>query len=415
MLSEFNELIKKFDKIRDYMRDFYVFGFKSREDFDKKSLRSYDNERRRIESYLSDYMSFSNDESGKNIFIEADCCDISANPLYRAFKAKSFTKNDITLHFIILDILVTCGGLSASDVADQIASDYLTYFENPTLLDVSTVRGKLSEYETLGLLSAEKVGKKILYALNNTQIDLNGISDALIYFSETSPIGVVGGFLLDKTTAENDFMRFKHHYIMHALESEVVYELLQAMKNQQEVTLINVSRKNNILTEWIAIPLKILIGVQSGRRYICVKTRDHGIKNMRLDYVKSVIPMDRVPDYQALRADVETMLASTWGSSFGDGKTMQTLKMTLHIPAHERFVLDRIQREGRHGTIEKIEDDVYEYSIDVYDTTEMMPWVRTFIGRIVSLGGTNKRMIQLFHDDMKKMNDIYGGDDHGVL
>ena len=31
----YSELIKSFEKIRDYMRDFYVYGFKSREDFTK--------------------------------------------------------------------------------------------------------------------------------------------------------------------------------------------------------------------------------------------------------------------------------------------------------------------------------------------------------------------------------------------
>ena len=53
----FNELIKSFDNIRQLMRDFYVFGFKSRADFADKSARSYDNERRRIESWLGDLRS----------------------------------------------------------------------------------------------------------------------------------------------------------------------------------------------------------------------------------------------------------------------------------------------------------------------------------------------------------------------
>ena len=33
----YSELIKNFDRIRDYMRQFYVFGFKSRTEYDKKS------------------------------------------------------------------------------------------------------------------------------------------------------------------------------------------------------------------------------------------------------------------------------------------------------------------------------------------------------------------------------------------
>ena len=40
----YSELIKNFNKIRDYMRDFYVYGFKSRDDYTKKSTRSYDDE-----------------------------------------------------------------------------------------------------------------------------------------------------------------------------------------------------------------------------------------------------------------------------------------------------------------------------------------------------------------------------------
>ena len=68
----FNELIKNFDNIRQLMRDFYVFGFKSRADFADKSARSYDNERRRIESWLCEYMYFRQNAGGKNCFISMD-------------------------------------------------------------------------------------------------------------------------------------------------------------------------------------------------------------------------------------------------------------------------------------------------------------------------------------------------------
>ena len=73
------------------MIDFYVYGFKSRQDFDQKSLRSYDNERRRIESYLKDYMRFTQSEEGKNVFLSIDSRHTTQNPLYQAFLAKSFT------------------------------------------------------------------------------------------------------------------------------------------------------------------------------------------------------------------------------------------------------------------------------------------------------------------------------------
>ena len=54
-MSSYSELIKSFERIRSYMREFYVYGFKSREEYNRKSARSYDDERRRIESWLGDY------------------------------------------------------------------------------------------------------------------------------------------------------------------------------------------------------------------------------------------------------------------------------------------------------------------------------------------------------------------------
>ena len=51
----YSELIKDFKRIRLYLRDFYVYGFKVRGEFTEKSARSYDNERRRqAELILSD-------------------------------------------------------------------------------------------------------------------------------------------------------------------------------------------------------------------------------------------------------------------------------------------------------------------------------------------------------------------------
>ena len=84
----YNELIKNFERIRAYMRDFYVYGFKSRDEFDQKSSRSYDDERRRIESWLGDYMSFRQTPDGKNVFISIDSRVSHHNPLYKAWKAK---------------------------------------------------------------------------------------------------------------------------------------------------------------------------------------------------------------------------------------------------------------------------------------------------------------------------------------
>lgn len=46
----YSELIKNFQRVRDYMREFYLYGFKSRDAFHKKSARLYDDERRTVKT-----------------------------------------------------------------------------------------------------------------------------------------------------------------------------------------------------------------------------------------------------------------------------------------------------------------------------------------------------------------------------
>lgn len=411
-MSEYSELIKRFDKIRDYMRDFYVYGFMSREDFkQKKSLRSYDNEKRRIESYLSDYMSFRLDENGKAVFLSVDSSNISENPLYRAFKAKTFTKNDITLNFIILDILYVKATASATEIADIIAAEYLSYFDYPIILDLSTVRNKLTEYATYGILATQKQGKKLLYFLNNTVINLNNISDALMFFSEVSPLGVVGSYLLDKCIYDNTLVSYKHHYIMHALESEIVYELLKAIHSKQKVEILNHSTRSEVPISLEIIPLRFMISVQGGRRYLAAfSIRSKAILSFRLDYIKSVKRMEVCDEFNWHEIRLNEILSNTWGTSFGRGRNLEHLTMLLDVGNNERFIINRILREGRNGTLSKVDENTYQYDISVYDSAEMIPWLRTFIGRILSLECSNKAVIHTFYNDLDTLYSIYGGD-----
>ena len=51
---------------------------------------------------------------------------------------------------------------------------------------------------------------------------------------------------------------------------------------------------------------------------------------------------------------------------------------------------------------------------DVYDASEMLPWIRTFIGRIVDLQCNNKFVVKTFNDDLRHMEAIYGGETDAV-
>ena len=58
--------------------------------------------------------------------------------------------------------------------------------------------------------------------------------------------------------------------------------------------------------------------------------------------------------------------------------------------------------------MEKLDENRYRYSADVIDTTEMLPWIRTFICRITKLSFSNRTVENGFKADIRKMYEMYG-------
>lgn len=405
----YNELIKNFDKIRDYMRDFYVYGFKSRSDYDMKSARSYDDERRRIESWLGDYMGFRQTGEGKNVFLTIDSRTSRHNPLFRAWKAKSFTDGDITLHFILFDILNNPKiKKTVTEICDSIYNNYLCNFSEPMSFDESTVRKKLKEYVEENLIIAEKKGKSVYYSrVPDSKLDC---TDALNFFSEVSPCGVIGSFLLDKVEAKDEIFTFKHHYITHTMDSEILYGIFEAIHSKASVTLTNISQRDKRETVIHALPLKVLISVQSGRQYILIYDIQKGnIYTLRIDYIKNIKIENEFPQYDCIQKRGEDLIANAWGVSTNKRRgALEHIEFTLFFEEGEKHIPKRLDREKRCGSVEMLDENHCRFTADVCDSNELVPWMRTFICRITDLKMSNKIVEKVFRDDIEAMNRLYG-------
>lgn len=411
----YSELIKNFDRIRDYMRQFYVYGFRSREEFGKKSGRSYDNERRRIESWLGRFMGFRRNPEGKQVFLSVDSRSIPANPLHSAFKAKSFTDLDVTLHFYILDLLLD-GPRTAGELLDGICREYLTVFDSPVQPDISTLRKKLKEYTALGLLRRETRGREVVYALAEDPVDLARWADALAFASEADPMGVVGSFLLDRLGDRPDRFRFKHHYLLHTLDARVMLPLLEAIGARRSVRIVNFSPRSRgtAMLHWV-LPLRIRISTQDGRQYLmCYHYSFRKMMCFRLDYIQSVELWTDEPRWEALMARCGQYRQHLWGTSGGAGRSIDHFEMVLRYGPGEDYIPQRLEREKRTGTVEDLGGGRLRFTADVYDASELMPWVRTFLGRIEKLECSNPAVTARFRETLRELYDMYGGGEHGI-
>lgn len=405
----YSELIKDFNRIRDYMREFYVYGFKSRDEYTKKSTRSYDDEKRRIESWLGDYMQFRQTPEGKNVFLSIDSRVSRHNPLFKAWKAKSFTDGDITLHFILFDILSSPDiSMPLNEIMEKIDS-YLSLFLNPKTFDTSTVRKKLNEYISEGIVIYEKRGKTMYYRRAGDTMPYN--TDLLDFFSEVSPCGVIGSFLLDKQEDRGEHFAFKHHYITGTMDSEIVCSLLIAIHEKRYVTLKTISRRKESIRETTVVPLRIMMSAQNGRQYLMAFIpRFKKITAFRTDNILSAKPGDVCGKFDELRAKLNEMAPHIWGVSTqsmysGD---MEHVEFTVKYTDEESFIHKRLEREKRSGTVDRIDKNTSRFSIDVFDASELIPWIRTFICRITNISFSNEELEKLFKKDIENMYALYG-------
>ena len=412
----YNELIKNFEKVRAYMREFYVYGFKSRTEYDAKSARSYDDERRRLESWLGDCMRFTQTAEGKNVFLSVDSRVTSKNPFYRAWKAKSFTDGDITLHFAIFDILFTP---EIKKTLTELVEEIDCLLSSRMTFDESTLRKKLKEYEKEGIIRTEKEGRRVLYS-RSPDTNLTGLNDVIDFFSEAAPCGVIGSFLQDKQPEHDTLFSFKHHYMTQAMDSDVEAMLFDAIRGHRYVTVDNHGRHSDKATTVRLVPLKIYISARNGRRnLIAFHEKANRLNPYRLDYMSNIRIEDEVCEkFDALRDALHKVEKHMWGVNCNwNTKYVEHVEFEIRIGDDEEFIVNRLEREKRCGRVEKIDENRYRYVADVFDTSEMLPWIRTFISRITRIDFSNRTAENKFKDDIREMYRMYeidGGEDNDI-
>ena len=408
-MSEFSELIKSFSKSREYVRDFFVYGFKTRDEFSGWSGRTYDNERRRLESWLAGYVRQDYTEKGKNIYLSIDSNLLDTNPLYQVWKAKSFTDNDIMLHFYIIDYILKENKKTADEITDGILEKYGAFF------DAQTVRRKCNEYAAEGILIKSKSGREVLYDLNASPREIfsrfPALAEAVKLYQLSAPVGILGNTVMENLGFKNDVFRVKHSFFVHTLEDEVLLDILHAMHDEREVLVKLKSSKNDNFREQSGVPLKIFISTRTGRRYVCFYiTERKKFSCFRLDAVKEVKLQEKCPGYKDIREDLDRNKERAWGVSFQNksGTRTERVKLTVHINEKtEEHIINRFKREGKGGVLSRIAPDTFTYEAEVFDANEMLPWIRSFTGRIIDVESDGEKFVGLFKRDFYETYKLY--------
>ena len=133
------------------------------------------------------------------------------------------------------------------------------------------------------------------------------------------------------------------------------------------------------------------------------------IASYRVDNIGSVQIEDECQEFDSWREKLENMQSHMWGVSTQSTskERMEYVEFTVAYSDDESHIHRRLEREKRCGTVERIDANTSRFSAEVYDASELVPWIRSFICRIVDIQFSNKELEKQFKTDLEKMYLLY--------
>ncbi len=428
----YSENVRNYNSIRSTLRELYIDGYKTRSDYisdsaERESSRSVDNRIRRIMNIMGDVFSSSYSKDGKVSYISIDSRSDTANPLYRTFEARAFDTTGLILYFLVVELLSDGREYRLTEIEDilfkrndhdiscwggQTKDDE----ETTVLPHRDTLRNWLNRFTERGILQKHRSGNQDAYSLVSCFSDWSGCYRAVSFFSETAPLGVLGYFL-KKDIVNGDGPEdivYKHHFIAPAIDSEILEILLCAIREHKSVEIRLYKYGDGTKQAITCTPLRIYSSTRTGRQYVLVdNTRskeEQTLQFVRLDRIKTVHVGRQDSLFASRLQKTEAVTPYLWGTKLLSRSTKAyRVSMTISAGNSEAFIVERLKREGRGGSVEVLDGSTCRYEKEVFHPEEMLPWIRTFYGRILSFDCDEPSMKQRVLEDMRDMYGLYSG------
>ena len=405
MIKRSNLLIRDYNDIRRILRDIYIFGCYSREDFINRGIsgRKYDNEQRRINAYLPDGFIKKRRENGRVLYYcsydlnKGDGKYLAENYLAETYRNKSFTMLDISAYFWVLSVLERKPGLSLQEVLEEIPSinEYILFTKD-------NLRIKLAELEERRLIYSRKEARNVRYYLVDdiwasfSVEELQQIYLYLYFVRNIMPLEMPYVFLQERLRLymyqkgvecmEESVFQIKHSHLFNVLDNEIMLQLLQAINDQNIVGIKRSEGKDSVQV----IPVRIIHDCSYGRQYLlCVEyigkpnimaeLNDTAARMIRLDRIDEVILGEHVDGSLMEMAHAAVENAQECWCTSGLGEPLHKVVINvMTTEQNEPYILRRLYREGHGGEVIRISEGIYQYSVFVRDPLEMTPWIRSF-------------------------------------
>lgn len=394
-----NEIyVNDYNRYRKLLEYFYVYGCYSRDDYGKMdmSARKYDEDFRKLKKIIdSNYINEEINYKRKYISLNHDYYKDVENYLVNTYLCRSFTNKNLTLFFLIQQVLKENG-----DKMDfqGICVEVEQYLENDSGLE-SSISRQLREMVEHGVINRCFKNKKALYFIEKnffnelTYEELFDLYESVQFFCNINYPSVPGYYLKDTVekyillnkkkdvTKKGTFLyRFNNiHVILH---EEIVWPLLTAIDKSLEVEIKYKNKKKNNLNSIKLKPVKVICDVKYGRWFLIAKSNFEKLSVYKIENIIKVKILKSKFQKQDYIKQYTKEYSKSWTIS-GLRDETQKIRIKFDVESYEErnFLIDKVRRETKHGKIEVIDDRSFIYIIEVNDLRELKPWIRSFSHR----------------------------------
>lgn len=420
-LNKSTLLIRDFENIRAILRDIYIFGCFSRDDFIEKqgiSGRKYDKEQRRISAYLPKKF-IQKRRVDKKVLLHCsyNSMDSRTNYLADTYRNKSFTALDVMAFFFVQQLLSSTEEMTASEILDA-----LPLLNENAIFTKDNLRVKLDELVEKGFISARKQGRMVRYRLSEDiwsvfeDDELIDICTYLQFMKNVSPLEMPYYFVYDKLAlylqverklniAEYEVFSFKHNHLFNSLDNDILLDILRSKKQCVLLTISFYTQKNDINV----IPGEVIHDSVYGRQYLsCYDIGSEKETIIRIDKINRVSCGRKMNASEKKKASgLNSRSSKSWCTSKTEHGPEEIVIHFIFDEEKEPFILRRIVNEGHGGTVSQIDKDIFEFRLQVEDPDEMIPWIRSFGERARVISSGSRETEKKIAEDWKKALEKY--------
>jgi hypothetical protein len=408
----FQTSIRDYETIRGSLRNMYLYGCCTKEYMTGMGLvtsaRKFDEDTRRIRAIIPKHIEETLVTRKKSLRINVSALDIDENYLAASYFIRSFGNYDFAIYFAVLLILAETPRTSFKTLAEKVNS----MAGREDIIVDSTIRRFLSEMTGEGLIIKDRGGYMLppdpLAEFSNKE--LLSLITTVDFYRNISMLSILGEYIyislihyacffrqLKPPVSSMFMLRYRH--LERIVDDDTVFLLINCIRTRKKARY---KYKGNI---YEGFPCQIRYDTFYGRQYAVIIDNERSF----ILPVTNISEVDVLPDIRDGNVEPYDYLRYSWFAAYPReiAKPFVTVRAWFYIDDDAHYLLERLQREKRHGNITMSGKGKYLFEINLTDPHELSPWLRSFLGYVVIEKSNEHDLFEKYSDFIAEMREIY--------